>query len=136
MSRPVPLAIVCVALSLPAAAQSPRPDWDALADVETVEVLTLDADGDLRETTVWLAVVDGQGFLRTGSTTWGENVVRDPEIGVRVDGVDYLLRADFIEDEGLRERVERAFREKYGWQDSFIGFFRGDEPLIMHLLSR
>jgi hypothetical protein len=136
LSRPALLVILCAALALPAAGQSRRPDWDAFAGVDTIEVITHDADGEPRETTIWLAVVDGQGFIRTGDTTWGENVVRDPNVVLRIEGEEYPLRADLIEDEGLRERVERTFHDKYGWQDRFVGWLRPGETKIMHMLSR
>jgi hypothetical protein len=111
-------------------------DWDAVSDVEEVKVLSTDEDGDTRETTVWLAVVDGQGYIRTGGTTWGDNVVRDPEIALRIEGREIPLRAVFIEDEALRARVEETFREKYGWSDGLISWIRGTHPKIMRLDPR
>ena len=58
-------------------------DWNSVADVEEVLVLTTNEDGTPRETTIWLAVVDGQGYIRTGGwTKWGDNVKRDPEIAL------------------------------------------------------
>ena len=76
------VALVGVAslLALSAFAGEP-PDWSAVADVDTVSVTTTNPDGSLRYTTVWLVVVDGRGYLRTGNTTWGENVDRDPPSG-------------------------------------------------------
>src|SRR5512134_2485053 len=62
------------------AATATAPDWNAVAAVDTVEVVTTDEDGALRETTVWLAVVDGQGYVRTSDTSWGGNLVRNPEL--------------------------------------------------------
>ena len=129
------LAALCFLLpALPAAAQGP--DWEAVADVGNVTVITTDEDGDPRETTIWLAVVDGQGFIRTGGSTWGENLVRDPELVLRIEGTEYPLRVDFIEDDAFRDRIEAAFREKYGWFDGFIDFVRGGRPKIMHLAPR
>jgi hypothetical protein len=68
----------------PAAAEAP--DWDGLRELGTVEVVTTDLDGADRETTVWLAVVDGAGYVRTGSSRWGDNVVRSPELELRALG--------------------------------------------------
>jgi hypothetical protein len=127
---------LCAALWLPLAAAAEGPDWDAVRDVGTIEVVTHDEDGDVRETTVWFAVVDGQGFIRTGGSTWGENISRDPHLVLRIEGVEYPLRADFIEDEALRARIIAAFREKYGWSDGFVDFVRGSHPKIMHMLPR
>ena len=136
MSRLLFAAALCTALALPLGAAAAHPDWDALAEIGTIEVVTHDEDGDLRETTAWFAVVDGQGFLRTGGSTWGENISRDPNVVLRIEGEEYPLRADFIEEETLRARIIAAFREKYGWFDGAVDFVRGSHPKIMHMLPR
>jgi hypothetical protein len=138
MQRPIRriCSLAAAALLWPAAALAELPDWNGVADVGQVQVLTRDADGAERDTTVWLAVVDGQGYIRTGSTTWGDNLVRNPDLVLRIDGNEYPLRAEFVEDETLREAVGATFREKYGWTDALVGAFRGSHPRIMRLLPR
>ena len=69
--------VMIVAAELGAAAL--EPDWNAVSDTETVEVLTEDEDGSLRVTTVWLLVQDDEAYLRTGDTRWGSNVARSGE---------------------------------------------------------
>lgn len=120
----------------PATPAAPVPDWNAVADVDVVNVVSRDEDGDPRDTKVWLAVVDGEGYIRTGNTTWGGNVVRDPRIVLRIAEREYPLRAEFVEDDALRKRVGSAFREKYGFQDSLLSILRGGRPKIMHLVAR
>ena len=118
-------------------AAAEAPDWTAAADVEEVQVLTTDVDGEPRETIIWLAVVDGRGYIRTSrSTTWGGNVERDPELVLRVEGREHPLRAVFVEEEATRARVIGTFREKYGFSDAFIGIIRGSHPRIMRLEPR
>jgi hypothetical protein len=126
--------LLALSLALPAAAAAP--DWNAVAGVETVEVVTTDEDGSPRETTVWLAVVDGAGYVRTGSTSWGDNLVRNPELVLRIGAEEYPLRVEFVEDDGLRASVSETFREKYGFSDSAISWIRGDRPKIMRLVPR
>lgn len=119
----------------PAAAAAP--DWKAVAGVKEVKVLTTNEDGSARETTVWLLVLDGQGYLRTSpSTTWGDNVERQPDIALRIEGSEYPLHAVFVDDEALRERVVAGFRAKYGWVDGALNIFRGSKPRIMRLDPR
>jgi hypothetical protein len=109
---------LAVALGAAATARAAEPNWDKVAEVRNIEVITHDEDGDARETTIWLAVVDGQGFIRTGNTTWGENIKRNPDdVVLRIEGKEYPLHAEFIENDKLRERVVAAFRAKYGWTD-------------------
>jgi hypothetical protein len=118
----------------PAAARAM--DWARHAEVDTVTVVTTTEDGEPRETTVWLAVVDGQGFLRTGGTRWGGDVERDPQIVLEIGEERLPLRVEFVEDDALREKVTATFRDKYGWTDAAIGLFRGSRPKIMRLHPR
>ena len=118
------------------AALAEAPDWNAVADVEQIEVLTQNEDGSRRETTIWLIVVDGEAHIRTGNTRWGGNVVRNPELFLRIQGTEYPLRAEFVEDDAERELIVAAFREKYGWFDGFMNVFRGARPRIMRMVER
>ena len=131
------LAVLLASLVLAAGARAAEPKWEKIAAVERIEIITHDEDNDPRETTIWFAVVDGQGFIRTGNSTWGQNIRRNPaDVVLRIEGVEYPLRAEFIENEKLRERVTAAFHTKYGWTDSLVHFFRGSRPNIMHMISR
>lgn len=136
MTRTLPLAVLVAALCLPGAVAAVT-DWDAIAAEErTVDVITRDEDGDLRETTAWIAVHDGQAFVRTGDSRWGQNIVRDPDLLLRIGDDEYPVRAEFIENTDLRSEVAATFREKYGWMDAMIDVFRGDDSKVMHMLSR
>jgi hypothetical protein len=136
LSRALILLLACTAGSALAEPASQPPAWGELAAEETVEVVTVDADGEARETTVWLAVLDGQGYVRTGGTRWGENLVRDPRLVLRIGDAEYALRVEMIEDDGLRQRIVAVFREKYGVTDAVLDWIRGDRPKIMRLIPR
>jgi len=131
---PLALAGVVSILAI-AAAAAEAPDWNAVADLDTVSVATSNPDGTLRYTTVWLAVVGGRGYIRTGDTTWGANVVRNPAVTLVIGEQEYALRADFVETDDERALVMAAFNAKYGWQDTMLGWFRGARPKIMRLAS-
>ena len=123
-----------LAASAPVAAE---PDWEKLKDVGQIEVITHDEDGDVRETTIWFVVLDGQGFIRGGNSNWIGNIRRDPnDVVLRIEDEEYPLRAEPIENDSLRERIVAAFREKYGWFDGAVNFVRGKRPNIMHMVSR
>ncbi len=111
-------------------------DWSQHAEVDTIYVLTQDEDGDPRETKIWLLVVDGEPYIRTGGSTWGDNVEREPEIALRIGEQEIPVRADFVEEDAQREAVAAAFREKYGGIDWWISWIRGPRPRIMHLSLR
>jgi hypothetical protein len=128
--RRLPIALALLAA---APASAGAPDWAALREVGTVFVATTDADGDPRETKVWLAVVDGAGYVRTGGTTWGENAARDGELVLRAGEASWPMRVELVEDDALRQRVTDAFREKYGFSDRMVSWVRGSRPKIMRL---
>ena len=129
-------AVLACASSPPSAADAP-PDWVALADVGTPRIVTIDPDGDERVTRIWLAVVDGQGFIRTGQTRWFRNIERDPDVMLRAGGSAHPLRAVLERDTDVRERVTQAFRTKYGFSDRLIGWFASREDAnILRLVSR
>lgn len=125
-------ALAAFAIASPATAV----DWSTHADERVVEVVTHDEDGGERTTKIWLVVVDGAAYIRTGKTGWGGNVERDPEVRLLTASGDYDLRVEFVTDAATRDAVTAAFREKYGWSDRLISPFRGRNPKIMHLLER
>jgi hypothetical protein len=129
------LILLCAAPS--ATAGSPPagyPDWDRLSDVEVIEVITRDEDGDLRETKVWFVLIDGEAYLRTSRSRWLENLRREPAFGLRIDGVEYRAEALEATTPALIERVDAASAEKYGWQESFIHVFRIRDPDILKIV--
>jgi hypothetical protein len=128
------LALLAVPLAFASAAADP-PRWDQIAGVDTVSVVTNNGDGTERYTTVWLVVVGERGYLRTGDTTWGANVVREPRIRLIVGRDEYPLRVEFVEAEDERTLVTEAFNAKYGWTDTALGWLRGARPKIMRLRS-
>jgi hypothetical protein len=129
-------ALLCLAFAAGALEPSPA-DWAALSQVREIQVLSENPDGQPHETTVWLAVVDGEGFIRTGNTSWYPNLERKPQIGVRIEGREYAVLAVPIDDESLRARVIAEFRAKYGFSDRMVAwFFSSARPHIVRLASR
>ncbi len=120
--------------SAPGAAESF--DWSPYADAKRVRVVTSDEDGDLRKTTIWMVVLEGSAYIRTGGSRWGRNLRRDPQLVLRVEEAEIPARVEFVDDEAERGRIVQAFRDKYGFTDRFIGLFRGGSPLIMRLTPR
>lgn len=117
------------------AAGAERPDWNALAHVGTIEIVSTEEDGSPRGTMVWLVVDDGEGYVRTGNTHWGENVERRPDVLARIEKVEYPLRAERVVDPERVEHLEQAFRQKYGLSDAVVGVFRR-HPKLFRLVPR
>jgi hypothetical protein len=133
-------ALACrlvIVLLLPAATASAEyPDWQSLADVKLIDVVTRDPDGDLRETRVWFVLVEGVAYLRTNRSRWLDNLRRDPDLVLRIDGRDYEARAEEVSGDAIVEKVDRASAEKYGWQERMIHPFRMARPDILRILPR
>jgi hypothetical protein len=111
-------------------------DWGAHTGDDTVVVTTHDEDGSVRARTIWLLVLDGQPYIRTGSaTSWGENVLRDPDLTLTVGDEVVALRAERVSDPALLERITAAFREKYGFGDRLAALVRGD-PIVFRVSPR
>jgi hypothetical protein len=120
-----------------ARAMEPVP-WNTLADVDTIQIVSTNPDGTPRETTIWLVVLDGQGYVRSSATHWLANVERDPDVMVEVEGRSYPLRAAKVTDSETYQQVTQAFRTKYGWSDTLTGLIRGlaGVPTILRLEPR
>ncbi len=134
-SRVAPLLLL-FSLLLAAPALAEYPDWASVADVEVIEVVTRDADGDLRETKVWFVLVDDVAYLRTSRSRWLENLRRDPDLVLRIEGREYEASAEEVPGDEIVEQVDRVTREKYGWQEGAIHIFRMRKPDILKLSPR
>ena len=128
------LTVSC-ASTLPPMAETAL-DWRSVADVGVPTIVTREPDGGERVTKLWLAVVDGEGLIRTGDSRWFQNIERDPNVTLRIGGYAYPLRAEVVTDESLEKRANAAFREKYGWQDWIIHPFGEPDANLMRLVPR
>ena len=127
--------VLAFALAVASSTESATPDWSKWADLQTVQVISTDEGGRARTTTVWIVVVDGQAYLRTGRTTWGGNVEREGKLKLKGKPGEYQFRAERITDPSLDEKVMAAFRAKYGFQDVISGVIRLGQHRIFRLLE-
>jgi hypothetical protein len=118
--RPIVLAGFLATLLVPSVLCAQ--DWRALDAEEEIRVQTRNEDGSTHEKTIWLVVVDGQPYIRPYSRTrWVANLKRDPDIVLEIADTEYPLRAEVVTDPAHVERVQAAFREKYGFGDRITG---------------
>ena len=127
--------VLAFALAVASSTESATPDWRKWADLQTVQVISTDEGGRARTTTVWIVVVDGQAYLRTGRTTWGGNVEREGKLKLKGKPGEYQFRAERITDPSLDEKVMAAFRAKYGFRDVISGVIRLGQHHIFRLLE-
>jgi hypothetical protein len=101
-----------------------------------VRIITLDPDGEVRDTKIWIALHDGTGWVRTGNSRWLENIRRDPDVKLRVGQQEFELRAEEIGDPAARTAVAAAMRAKYGWSDWMLQPLRWRASHVLRLSSR
>lgn len=126
---------LAVLVAAGASAVVPGIDWSAYAEAGTVVVLHADEDGRRRETTIWVCVSDGHGYVRGGGGRWVGNTRRDGDVGLRIGKVELAVHATPVTDAAELERVTAAFRAKYGFGDVLATLVRG-RPTIFRLEAR
>jgi hypothetical protein len=131
-----PARFAALALLLLAAggdARAAEIDWTAFAEEDVVEILTVDPDGEPRETKVWVVVIGDAAYLRTNDSRWLANIRRDPLVRLRVREREFPLRAEETTDRETTERVEEGFKAKYGWIQRMMSALRLREPTVLRL---
>jgi hypothetical protein len=123
-------------LALGGVARAEYPDWNRLADIQVIDALTVDEDGTLRETPVWFVLLNGEAYLRTSNSHWLENLRRDSNLRIEIEGKIYEAQVEEISDQGMVEKVDIASQRKYGWQEYLINFFRMSSPQILRILPQ
>jgi len=59
-------------------------DWAPAREESVVEIVTTDEDGEPRETSVWIVVLDDAGYVRTNDSAWLANIRRGSPVRLRV----------------------------------------------------
>jgi hypothetical protein len=103
-------------------------DWDAAAELTQIQLET--AIEDPTSINVWVVVLDTGAFLATSllmgpeepeERGWVRDVLVDPRVRVRVDGVVYPARLVVLDDPDQVAKVFEAFRTKYPELDETRG---------------
>lgn len=97
---------------------------------EVVVLRTADPEGQLHETRLW--VVDHQDavWLRAGhgGSSWFRDLERNPSVQVERGGETLDVRA--VPMPGEQAAINARMAEKYGWAESYIGFFFSRDSAI------
>ena len=113
-------ALLALLLAGPARAAS---DWtpSAWADQNTVDLRTTEPGGEPHWFPVWLAVIDGQLYVRLGSRAAArfDGNATKPIIGVRIAGKTFDRVRGVLAPE-MADRVTGVMRDKYWLQGDFI----------------
>ena len=128
------LEAALVALMVLASGALAQPvDWSALQSESVIEVLTSDGDGSLRETPVWIVVLDGAAYVRTNDSKWLANIRRGSAVALRLDGTERPVTSEEVSDAAVTGAVEEAFKAKYGLMQRMMSALRMREPTVLRL---
>ena len=108
-------------------------EWRPFAERDVIEIITRDPDEDLRETKIWIVVLDGTGYIRTNNSRWLANIRRGSPIALRANEWESRVTAVEIDDPALKAKIETAFKKKYGLMQRMMSFFRISEPTVLGL---
>ena len=109
--------------------------WAPFVDADVIEIITTDADDDRRETKVWIVTLDSHGYVRTNDSRWLENIRRGSAVAIRHEDHELRVVAEAVDDPAITERVEAAFKAKYGTMQRIMSFFRISEPTTLELTA-
>lgn len=108
-------------------------DWSELEDIETMQLETRPVDP--YSVNIWATGIGRDLYVGTGpdGTRWSAHITEDPHVRFRVHDQVYRLLARPVTDPEERQRVARAYVDKYdldtdeNWvMDALI--FRLDRP--------
>lgn len=129
-------ATLALAAALAAGALAGDFDWTPLREESVIEILTADEDGALRETPVWVVVLDGAAYVRTNDSSWLANIRRGSATRVRVRDEETPMKALEVAEVELGARVETAFLAKYGFTQRVMSALRMRQPTVLRLTPK
>jgi hypothetical protein len=106
--------------------------------IEVVEMHTLDEQGELMSTRLWIVDDDELQYLRSnnGTSLWFRRIQENPSFEVTRNGTAVVYTAELRRDK--RDRINALMHEKYTWGDSLISAITGTQdaaiPVELHPL--
>ncbi len=103
--------------------------------VEVVTLHTADANGQLKDTRIWVVDHQGAAFIRARSGSgWHARLTAARHIEVTRGG--RRARYTAASHPELLDEINATFRDKYGWGDAFISFTLGgrDDAVALALI--
>lgn len=97
---------------------------------EVVVVTTVDTNGAPQTTRLWVVEHSEDTYLRTGSpqSGWFRRMQSNPQVQIERNGGTYTAR--IVPVVSMRDTINDAMNEKYGWADDYIGMLFGRNDSI------
>lgn len=102
-------------------AQSEKPvtkaDLQQVANESNVEITTIGRkSGKSHTKPIWFVYDQGHLYLqagREGKTDWYQNLKKNAQLTLKISGLTFTGKAQFIDDEKETERIHNLFKQKY-----------------------
>ena len=134
--RPMACSALLLALALAGTARAGALDWQRFQDADVIQIVTHDEDGALRETKIWIVTLDNHGYVRTNDSRWLANIRRGSGVALQLGEQEFAVSAREPNDAALSARVEEHFKQKYGFMQRVMSWFRMREPTVLELTAR
>ena len=117
--------VVCAVASLLLAEVSLAADWEGVDSEPEAVIVTRNADGSPRETTIWFVFVGSELYVRAvRASRWGRNAERRPEVFFRAGDTETRALATRVVDANTLASVRQAVEEKYPDSNWWAGVMR------------
>lgn len=102
---------------------------------EVVRLITMDETDQPRNTQLWIVEVDGQSYLRAGDdgSAWLGRLQTGVTASLKRDGKVVGIASSIETAADIRERVDSAMSEKYGFADRIWDVVRSSNRVIIHI---
>lgn len=103
---------------------------------EVIRLVTRDTEGQLRDTELWIADLEGQAYFRAGSprVAWLARLESGVPSYLDRQGRMIEIATQVDHDPKLIARLNRAMAEKYGFADRVWGWVRTRDPVAIRIL--
>ncbi len=87
--------------------------WSFTSEVETVQLETLPADP--YSVNIWVIALGSDLYVHAGAnrSQWVENMEKDPNVRMGIEGTIYELVASRVDDQQAFDRFSDAYEQKY-----------------------
>ncbi len=102
---------------------------------EVVRLITLDAEGRVHETDLWIVDIDDQMYLRAGSRRvgWLARLQSDATATLERSNRRFEIETSVEDDAETRTRLDRAMAQKYGMADRAWSLVRSPIPVAIRV---
>jgi hypothetical protein len=93
---------------------------------EVVVIHIANEQGEEQSTRIWVMDLDGKLYVRGGEGSWPTRAIAHPDLKLERAAGTLPYKAVRLMDQELHGRLNRLFRDEYGFGDAIISYMVGD----------